>query len=203
VHRARSTHPRSSVSSDEYLAPQPLPKVPRTRSVTRRVSSDRQLLKTLVGSGFVLALVASTSTAVLPPGHVPAALAVASPFDSLTPELGSVYLTVNNSAVAVGSPVYIWLNLTGVDCATGAPRDQFVTQLVFLLGDGFVFQEPLSSSPLCMGQNSTEAIPLVYLYNSAGADPVSAVVNFEDGHNVTSNVVIVTVTSTAGVVAFL
>lgn len=136
------------------------------------------------------------------PGGVPS-----SPLSDRLPDSRSVLLTVANPTVAAGTGVLFLLNVTPLRCVGAAPPNETVATVVFHAGDGFAFEESPRQGPTtfpgCDQAPDSVTVFFEYAYRSPAIEHVTASVTWSDGFNLSSNVVVVTVTSPSSTIVTL
>lgn len=160
-----------------------------------RVASEWLLL---VGTALLL-LLSSIPLAMEAPGNLPSpGMLPAVTYTTSGP--GSARLEEYSTAVAVGDSATFALNITA-DCTSGSAPIDSIAQVVFSLGDGFVFQEPGSLyGSSCGWMTGYLVVFLSYAYRLPGTYDINASVVWAGGPTMTSNSVDLTVTlSTAAV----
>lgn len=117
-----------------------------------------------------------------------------SPLQATPHNATPIRLLLYNSSVEVGSPALFRLSVNGVNCSSGAPPNESVTQVVIRFGDGFNLQEPGIPETDCHAYAAPVSINLTYGYRTSGTYTISASVEWENGDTLSSNAVTLIVT---------
>jgi hypothetical protein len=116
----------------------------------------------------------------------------ATPRDSRGPSVGplasrAAILTTTDPTISEGTPVDVQLNITSSWCTAGVPLDERFTEATLNFGDGF--NTTIRSSNIgCSGAvTGTLTYVFTYVYHLVGTINVTALVQWADGSNMTSN----------------